>query len=144
MNFSENQVRQLFVVKSYKATTVTDVDTVGTMSVHSNADGDVYFKYRGVDGVMRSDLIPKTQILIGKATSATKMGRGLTKYEVSLDPTVNAGAPLAGQDYLLRVHFREYIGLSPEDQYYGNWYSFIGSVNLHLSIYFSCPHWIVK
>lgn len=118
MNFSVNQVRQLFVAKAYKATAVVDSDAVGTISVHSNTDGDVYFKYRGVDGVMRSDLIPKAQILIGKSTPAAKMSRGLTKYEVTLDPTVNSGAPLASQDYLLRIVFREYIGLSPEDQYF--------------------------
>ena len=118
MNFSENQVRQLFIAKAYKATAVVDSDAVGTISVHSNTDGDVYFKYRGVDGVMRSDLIPKSQILIGKATPAAKMSRGLAKYEVTLDSTVNSGAPLASQDYLLRIVFREYIGLSPEDQYF--------------------------
>ena len=118
MNFSENQVRQLFIAKAYKATAVVDSDAVGTISVHSNTDGDVYFKYRGVDGVMRSDLIPKSQILIGKATPAANMSRGLQKYEVTLDSTVNSGAPLASQDYLLRIVFREYIGLSPEDQYF--------------------------
>jgi len=35
-----------------------------------------------------------------------------------LSSTVNSGAPVAGQDYILRLAFRNYIGLSEEDQYF--------------------------
>lgn len=114
--FSVNQVRQVFVVKAYKATAVTSADAVGTVSVHSNAE-DVYFLYRGVNGVMRSDLIKKTNFLYGKATPAAKMARGLKKYTVALNSAVSA-APVAGQEYLLRVVFKQHIGLSIEDQYF--------------------------
>jgi len=94
--FSTNQVRHLFVAKAYKATAVTATDAVGTISVEENTDGDLYFLYRGVDGVMRSDLIKKTNILYGKATAAASLARGLQKKVVALDSTVNSGAPVAG------------------------------------------------
>lgn len=115
--FSVNQVRHLFVAKAYKATPVTSADAVGTISVESNTDGDLYFLYRGVDGVMRSDLIKIANILSGKATAASSLARGLQKKIVALDSTVNSGAPVAGQDYLLKIALFEHIGLSFEDQY---------------------------
>ena len=119
MNFSTNQANQLYVAKAYKATAVTEADAVGTISVHeSTAGNEVYFLYRGVDGVSRTDLINKSQILWASATDAAKLGRPLKKVKVALDANVNSGAPVAGQDYILRLTFREYIGLSPEDQYF--------------------------
>lgn len=118
MTHSENQVKQFFAVKAYKASAVTSTDAVGTVSVHSNTDGDVYFLYKGVNGVMRSDLIKKTSLTYGKATPASTLARGLQKYIVALDGNVNSGAPLAGQNYILRNTFFQNIGLSYDDQYF--------------------------
>lgn len=115
--FSTNQVRQLFVVKAYSASAVTSASAIGTISVHGSGE-DAYFLYRGVSGVMRSDLIKKTNLLYGKATPAAKMARGLKKVKVALDSTVNSGNPVAGQDYLLRIAFKQHFGLSNEDQYF--------------------------
>lgn len=119
MNFSTNQARQLYVANAYKATAVTDADPVGTISVHNSShSGEVYFLHRGVDGITRTDLIPKGGITYVTAADASKLSRKLKKVKVSLDANVNSGAPVAGQDYILRLTFREYIGLSPEDQYF--------------------------
>lgn len=140
--FSVNQVRQIFVVKAYKASAVTSADAVGTVSVHSNGE-DAYFLYRGVDGVMRSDLIKKTNFLYGKATPAAKMARGLKKYTVALNSTVSA-TPVAGQEYLLRIVFKQHIGLSIEDQYfkYGVAYATSGMTaeGLYLKLIESLEH----
>jgi len=115
--FSTNQARQLFVVKAYSANAVTEADAVGTVSVHSNND-DIYLLYRGVGGLMRSDLIKKTNITYAKATPATSLQRSLRSKLVSLDPNVNGGDPVAGENYLLRITFQQFIGLSHEDQYF--------------------------
>ena len=37
---------------------------------------------------------------------------------MTLDTNVNGGAPVAGQDYILRIAFRQYVGMSDEDQYF--------------------------
>lgn len=116
MNFSTNQVRQFYAVKSYSATAVTDASPVGAVSVHSDKDGALYFLYRGVDGVSRTDLI--TNINYAKATDAEKLARPLKKVTVALDSNVNSGNLVVGQDYLFNVFIRNYIGLGEEDQYH--------------------------
>lgn len=116
MNFSTNQVRQIYVVNSYSANAVTDSSAVGALSVHGNSYGDLYFLHRGVDGVSRSDLIKN--IDYARATDADELARPLKKYTVTLDASVNSGNVIAGEDYILRLTFRNYIGLSEEDQYF--------------------------
>lgn len=46
------------------------------------------------------------------------MERNLKSVTVTLDSSVNEGAPVAGQDYILRIAFRQYVGMSDEDQYF--------------------------
>jgi hypothetical protein len=46
------------------------------------------------------------------------MQKTLKAFNVSLNPEVNGGAPISGQDYILRIAFSNYIGLSEEDQYF--------------------------
>ena len=41
----------------------------------------------------------------------------MIRYSVTLDADVSA-TPVAGQNYILRLAFRQYIGLSEEDQYF--------------------------
>lgn len=113
--FTVNQVRHLFVSTAYKAS-LSAADAEGTISVGNNKD-DIYFYYRGVDGIVRSDLMSKSSITSGKATSASSMSRPLKKHKITLDPSVNGGAPVPGQEYLLRIVFDNWIGVSPEDKY---------------------------
>lgn len=116
--FSSNQVRHFYVAEAYSADQVTASSTVGTLSVGGNADTGVYLAYSGPGGLVRSDLINPAKIAYAKVTPASKMARPLRKDEVALDANINSGAPIVGQDYLLRIAFKQHIGLSTEDQYF--------------------------
>lgn len=114
--YSTNQARQLYVAKEYK-TQIAPADAAGSIAVKSDKDKKhLYFQYKGAGGQTRSDLIDIKNILDAKATKYDKLGVKLSKYKVALDATLNGGAPIAGQDYILKILFRQYIGLSEENQ----------------------------
>lgn len=124
--FSVNQVRQLYVATSFKdlgndpvKTPVTSADEAGTINVVTDkTKGHVYFQYKGADNLMRSDLIDTKNILYAKATDAAALAHNLKSVTIALDSNVNGGAPVAGQDYILRIAFKQYVGMSDEDQYF--------------------------
>ena len=119
MNYSVNQVRQLYVAKVLKTTPVLASDAAGSIAVKNDtAKNHMYFEYKGADNLMRSDLIDIKNILYAKATDADDMAHKLKAVTVTLDSEVNAGAPVAGQDYILRIVFKQYVGMSDEDQYF--------------------------
>lgn len=119
MNFSTNQTRHLYVAKEFKTPNVLETDKAGAITVKSDKDKKhLYFQFMSPGGLVRSDLIDIENILSIKATAAAAMEYPLTKYKVTLDSTVNEGNPIAGQDYLLRIAFSNYIGMSEEDQYF--------------------------
>lgn len=116
--FSTNQVRQLYVAKMLKTPHVLATDAAGSIAVKSDpAKNHLYFEYKGADNLMRSDLIDIKNILYAKATDANDMSHELRAVTVTLDSEVNA-APVAGQDYILRIAFKQYVGMSDEDQYF--------------------------
>lgn len=117
--FSTNQVRQLYVAKALKTPHVLASDAAGSIAVKNDtAKNHLYFEYKGADNLMRSDLIDIRNILYAKATDADAMAHELKSVTVTLDTNVNGGAPVAGQDYILRIAFRQYAGMSDEDQYF--------------------------
>ena len=117
--FSINQVRQLYVAKALKTPHVLASDAAGSIAVKNDtAKNHLYFEYKGADNLMRSDLIDIKNILYAKATDADAMAHELKSVTVTLDTNVNGGAPVAGQDYILRIAFRQYVGMSDEDQYF--------------------------
>lgn len=117
--FSTNQVRQLYVAKVLKTPNVLASDAAGSIAVKNDtAKNHLYFGYKGADNLMRSDLIDIKNILYAKATDADDMAHELKAVTVTLDSEVNAGAPVAGQDYVLRIVFKQYVGMSDEDQYF--------------------------
>ena len=119
--FSTNQVRQLYVVKSVKNddTHVLSSDVVGKTSLQfDTAKNHMYLEYKGADNLMRSDLIDINNILYAKSTKATSMDYKMKSSTIKLDANVNGGAPVAGQDYILRIAFRQHVGMSDEDQYF--------------------------
>lgn len=117
--FSTNQVRQLYVAKTLKTSHVLASDAAGSIAVENDtAKNHLYFEYKGADNLMRSDLIDIENILYAKATDANAMAHELKSVTVTLDTNVNGGAPVAGQDYILRIAFRQYAGMSDEDQYF--------------------------
>lgn len=116
--FSTNQVRQLYVAKVLKTSRVLASDTAGSIAVKNDtAKNHLYFEYKGADNLMRSDLIDIKNILYAKATDADDMAHELKAVTVTLDSEVNA-ASVAGQDYILRIAFKQYVGMSDEDQYF--------------------------
>lgn len=117
--FSTNQVRQLYVATALKSSNVIASDTAGSIAVKSDtAKSHLYFEYMGAGGMTRSDLIDIKNILYAKATDADDLAYDLAKYKLTLDDTVNGGEPVVAQDYILRIAFRNYPGLSEEDQYF--------------------------
>ena len=117
--FSTNQVRQLYVATAVKTPHVLASDAAGSIAVKNDtAKSHLYFEYKGADNLMRSDLIDIKNILCAKATTAADMATKLKSATVTLDANVNGGVPVAGQDYILRIAFRQYVGMSDEDQYF--------------------------
>lgn len=117
--FSTNQVRQLYVVNSYSSGTVKENSEVGTIGVKADNDkSHLYFEYRGADNLMRSDLIKIDNIISVTPTRYDKIAPLFPIYTIKLDPNINGGKPIPGQDYILRIAFKQYIGMSDEDQYF--------------------------
>lgn len=117
--FSTNQVRQLYVATVLKSPNVIASNTAGSIAVKlDTAKSHLYFEYMGAGGMTRSDLIDIKNILYAKATDADDLAYDLAKYKLTLDDTVNGGEPVVAQDYILRIAFRNYPGLSEEDQYF--------------------------
>ena len=116
--FSTNQVRQLYVVSKYSASSVGATSAIGELSVGTD-DTSLYFGYKGADGtIMRSDRITfDKETPSVTVTEATSLRRPLKAVSVTLNSNINGGAPVGGQDYLLRLYFRQYVGMSDEDVY---------------------------
>lgn len=115
--FSINQVRQLYVVKASKDSTAA-LTTVGDIVPKADtAKTTLYFQSMSPAGIVASDKIDIKNVISAKATASKDLAHKLVRYSVTLDADV-ADAPVAGQNYILRLAFRQYIGLSEEDQYF--------------------------
>lgn len=115
--FSINQVRQLYVAKVIKDNT-EDLTTAGDIVPKADkAKTTLYFQYMSPAGLVSSDKIDIKNVMSAKATSSDALAHKLIRYSVTLDGNVSA-TPVAGQNYILRLAFRQYIGLSEEDQYF--------------------------
>lgn len=115
MAFSTNQARQFYVVKEVKSTK-DDVKTAGDIAFTSDTTG-LYFTYINALGTpMRSDLMSSLKVSYVKHSDPAT--RKLKEYTITLDSSVNVGAPISGQDYILKVAFSQWAGMSDEDQYF--------------------------
>lgn len=116
--FSTNQARHLYVAKALKDSNVVATDDAGSIAVKADeAQTNLYFEYMGMGGLTRSDLISIKDIMYAKATDAAKMAQELKAVTVTLDANINDGKPISGQDYVLKIAFRQFAGLSDEDIY---------------------------
>ena len=118
--YNVNQVRHLYVVTTdgaIQSPSVVTTDKAGAIAVKKNAANDTYFQYMSPAGLVRSDLLTKGNVQSIKVTDAADMARELKAVTLTLDSTVNGGEPVAGQDYLVRIHIRQYIGMSDQDVY---------------------------
>ena len=108
--FTENQSRQLYVVNSVVAANAEPVNA-GDAKLKETADNkEFFFNIVGAtdDGLQRSDLVNKCQIMDIRATAADDMKHIMKKIEVVLDSNVSA-TPIVGQDYVLNVTIQNYI-----------------------------------
>lgn len=117
MVISINQVRQLYVAKAIKDDTATLTTAGDIVPKADTAKTTLYFQYMSPAGLVSSDKIDLKHVLYAKATSSDALAHKLIRYSVTLDADVSA-TPVAGQNYILRLAFRQYIGLSEEDQYF--------------------------
>lgn len=121
-NFSINQVRHLYVAKALKSgANLLATDAAGSILPKGDtAKTQMYFQYMSPAGIVRSDLIAVDKIMYAKATGSGDLAHKLTRVLLTLDANVNA-TPVAGQEYITRIAFRQYIGLGEEDtnQKYG-------------------------
>lgn len=121
-NFSINQVRHLYVAKALKSdANLLATDAAGSILPKGDtAKTQMYFQYMSPAGIVRSDLIAVDKIMYAKATGSGDLAHKLIRVLLTLDANVNA-IPVAGQEYITRIAFRQYIGLGEEDtnQKYG-------------------------
>ena len=118
--FSTNQVRHFYAAKAVgEAKLTTDSEAGAIRPVADKTKETIYFEYKGSGGLMRSDLINKDSIIWARHTPATdkSQNRPLKKATVILNPDVNEGKVIPGQDYILRIAFRQFAGMSDEDVY---------------------------
>ena len=125
--FTANQVNQVYALKSDSSVIeldsthdVTTSNKLGTIGVGQTSDGkSIYFKHYGPGGVTRSDLIDLDKIERVIVTPASAMAQTLMSAKITLNAAALDGStPIAGQDYMLRITFNGYIGISPEDSQY--------------------------
>lgn len=117
---SVNQVRHLYVANAV-ASDKKNLTNVGDLYVGSLVDGiqkEIYFQVKGPDTVLKSDYIPVQNISSVKAIKATSMETPMKKVLVALNPEVNSGNLVVGQDYILRINLRQFYGMSDQDQYF--------------------------
>lgn len=115
--FSINQVRHLYVAKALKASTAALTAIGDILPKADTAKTTLYFQSMSPAGLISSDKIDIKNVISAKATASGSLAHKLIRYSVTLDSDVSA-TPVAGQNYILRLAFRQYIGLSEEDQYY--------------------------
>ena len=115
--FSINQVRQLYVAKALKGSTADLTNAGDIVPKADTAKTTLYFQSMSPAGIVASDKIDLKHVLYAKATPSEALAHKLVRYSVTLDAGVSA-TPVAGQNYILRLAFRQYIGLSEEDQYF--------------------------
>jgi predicted DNA-binding transcriptional regulator AlpA len=108
--FSTNQARHLYVATGLATDTPTTLGNIFPKA--DTAKTHLYFEYMGQGGLTRSDLIDIKNIMYAKATKADKMARELKAVTVTLN-----GNPVGGQDYILKIAFRQFTSPSDADIY---------------------------
>lgn len=118
--FNTNQNRHLYIVKAYKEN-VASTDAPGTIGgfklTGKGLNAELHFLYRGADTMLKSDRIQLKNLDYCKHIPAADMVTPLKSVEITLDSEVNEGAPIPGQDYILRITFRQFYALGDENVY---------------------------
>lgn len=115
--FSINQVRHLYVGKALEADNLLSTAAAGTiLPIADEAKTTLYFKYMSPAGIVSSDKITIANIISAKVTTSGSMAHKLARYEVTLSAL--APTPVQAQEYVLRLAFRQFIGIGEDDQYF--------------------------
>lgn len=116
--FSINQVRHLYVGKILKTdNNLLSTDAAGSILPKADtAKTTLYFQYMSPAGIVSSDKITIANIISAKATASDSMAHKLARYEVTLSAL--APTPVQAQEYVLRLAFRQFIGIGEDDQYF--------------------------
>lgn len=106
---SDNQFRNLYVMKAYKDSEST-LAAVGDLTLKvDTAKSNVYLVYKDTEDTITSDLISIKNLLYAKTTKAADMARTLNSQSVTLNTD-----PISGQDYVLNVEVRNFVALGDD------------------------------
>lgn len=108
--FSTNQNRQLYVVYAYSSATGAEATNLGDLACGNVGEKQLYFKYVGHGGPMRTDLIDKDKVKWITYTEASKDVTNLKTATIKLaDAALDEGKPITGQDYIVRIYIHNYL-----------------------------------
>lgn len=115
--FSVNQATQVYVAKDVKAYNAS-LTTLGDLKLSTDSAAP-FFKvvHNGNGGIVASDLIECKNVEYIKATDASKLETKTQSYKIALNASVNSGAPIAGQDYIVRTNITQAFGMGDEETY---------------------------
>lgn len=106
---SDNQFRNLYVMKSYKASE-SALEAVGDATLKvDTAKNAMYLVYKDTKDNLTSDIIDLKNLLYVKSTKAADMARKLNSQSVTLNED-----PISGQDYVLNVEVRNFVALGDD------------------------------
>ena len=106
---SDNQFRNLYVMKTYKASE-SALEAVGDATLKvDTAKNAMYLVYKDTEDNLTSDIIDLKNLLYVKSTKAADMARKLNSQSVTLNED-----PISGQDYVLNVEVRNFVALGDD------------------------------
>lgn len=106
---SDNQFRNLYVMKTYKASE-SALGAVGDATLKvDTAKNSMYLVYKDTEDNLTSDIIDLKNLLYVKYTKAADMARKLNSQSVTLNED-----PISGQDYVLNVEVRNFVALGDD------------------------------
>ena len=106
---SDNQFRNLYVMKTYKASE-SALGAVGDATLKvDTAKNAMYLVYKDTEDNLTSDIIDLKNLLYVKSTKAADMARKLNSQSVTLNED-----PISGQDYVLNVEVRNFVALGDD------------------------------
>lgn len=106
---SDNQFRNLYVMKTYKASE-SALAAVGDITLKvDTAKNSMYLVYKDTEDNLTSDIIDLKNLLYVKSTKAADMARKLNSQSVTLNED-----PISGQDYVLNVEVRNFVALGDD------------------------------
>lgn len=106
---SDNQFRNLYVMKTYKASESALAAVGDTTLKVDTAKNSMYLVYKDTEDNLTSDIIDLKNLLYVKSTKATDMARKLNSQSVTLNED-----PISGQDYVLNVEVRNFVALGDD------------------------------